>query len=98
MARKRAHRETTSTEKATNTLVAEKLKDSVVRSAVKALLNDSTRQEKKKLKRASDRKKLSIDLGAEKYVTLGVTFRRAPFKGKLRPYAMYVSDSFRCLI
>lgn len=65
------------------------LKDNTLRTAIHALLEDTEKHETKRVKRAHAKGKTVGDIMvAEVYINLVITFMEAPFKGKLRPYAM----------
>lgn len=68
-----------------------RLADATLSSAVNALLKDYDFHERKRAKRSAARGKVIGDLiDTEVFVWLIVTFKEAPFKDRLRPYAVYV--------
>lgn len=70
-----------------------RLVDATVLSAVEAVLKDANAREKKRAERAANKGKTISDLMASEIsVYLAVTLKEPPFKAKLRPYAMYVSN------
>lgn len=70
-----------------------RLVDATVRSAVDAVLKDAKAQEKKRAELAASKGKMISDLmTSDICVYVAVTLKEPPFKPKLRPYAMYVSN------